>query len=200
MTPLSFLPTRRSLVDKLAERGDQRRWNEFFQTYHRLIFNTARRAGLSEDEAQETVQETLITVSRNIGKLRYDPAVGSFKGWLLNIARWRIVDQFRRRDPKLVDLPQTGGTAAIERLPQTGGLDLDTVWDQEWREQLFRSALETVKQRIEPRHYQIFDCYVLKDWPAQKVASELRVNLAQVYLIRHRVRGLLKAEIKKLDH
>lgn len=198
----TFLPTRRSLVEKLADRGDQRRWHEFFQLYHRLIFNTARRAGLREDEAQETVQETLITVSKNIGKFRYDPALGSFKGWLLTITRWRIADQFRKRQAgseNLPPAPDSAGTDAIDRLPQTRSGELDAVWEQEWREQLFRSALEAVKQKIEPRQFQIFDCYELKDWSAQKVAAELRVNIAQVYLIRHRVRALLRAEVKKLE-
>ena len=31
--------------------------------------------------------------------MRYDPKIGSFKGWLLNITRWRIADQFRKRKP-----------------------------------------------------------------------------------------------------
>ena len=43
------------------------------------------------------VQETVITVSKNITK--YERAAGSFKGWLLHITRWRIADQFRKRAP-----------------------------------------------------------------------------------------------------
>ena len=45
------------------------------------------------------MQETVITVAKNIDKLKYDPAIGSFKGWLLQITRWRIADQFRKREP-----------------------------------------------------------------------------------------------------
>jgi len=40
---------------------------------------------------------------------------------------------------------------------------------------------------------------VRKEWPAQKVAAELCVNVGQVYLARHRVMALLKKEIKALE-
>jgi RNA polymerase sigma factor (sigma-70 family) len=159
---------------------------------------------LNESEAEEVVQETVINVAKNIGKLKYDPARGSFKGWLLTITRWRIADQFRKRRPSWDETkPATGAstarTAAIDRLPQTASLSLEHAWEQEWRASLFQSALTAVKQRTEPRHYQVFDCYELQQWPAQKVAKELRVSLAQVYLIRHRVLAALKAEVKRLE-
>ncbi|MEO7932784.1 MAG: sigma-70 family RNA polymerase sigma factor [Chthoniobacterales bacterium] len=196
----SFLPTRRSLVEKLANHDDHRLWHEFHATYRKLIHHAARRSGLSESEADEVVQETLITVSKNIGRLRYDPEIGSFKGWLLNITRWRIADQFRKREPGYNDLlkEETGRTAALDRLPDGAGR-LSEVWEKEWRTHLLEAALANIKKRVEPRHYQVFDCHTLKEWPVQKVASELQVNIAQVYLICHRIRGLLKAEVKRLD-
>src|SRR4051812_41198555 len=95
----SLLATRRSLVDRLANWEDRQRWQQFFDTYSKLIYSAARKAGLTEVEAQEALQEPVITVAKNVGKLRYDPAIGSFKGWLLNITRWRIADQFRKRLP-----------------------------------------------------------------------------------------------------
>src|SRR6478672_13648173 len=94
-----LLATRRSLVDRLANWDDRKRWQEFFDTYWKLIFSAARKSGLTEVEAQEVVQETIITVAKKVGQLRYDPARGSFKGWLLHITRWRIADQFRKRQP-----------------------------------------------------------------------------------------------------
>src|SRR6266581_3785702 len=94
-----LLATRRSLVDRLANWDDRKRWQEFFDTYWKLIYSAARKSGLTDAEAQEVVQETIITVAKNIDKLKYDPAIGSFKGWLLQITRWRIADQFRKREP-----------------------------------------------------------------------------------------------------
>ena len=75
---------------------DSDSWRTFFDTYWRLIYNVARKSGLSEDQAQEVVQETVIAVARKMPEFRYDPAQGSFKSWLLLICRRRIHDHLRR--------------------------------------------------------------------------------------------------------
>src|SRR5437762_4903089 len=196
------IATRRSLVERLADWGDQLRWQEFFDTYWKLIYSTARKSDLTDAEAQEVVQETVITVAKNIAKLKYDPAIGSFKGWLLQITRWRIADQFRKREPGNAKRPRSAddrATATIERVPDSRIVDLDALWETEWKENLFKAAITRVKKKVEPKQFQIFDCYVRKEWPAQKVAERLGVNIGQVYLARHRVGALLKKEIKTLE-
>ncbi len=90
-------------------------------------------------------------------------------------------------------------TATIERVPDSNVVDLDTLWEKEWQENLFAAAISRVKKKVDPKQFQIFDCYVCKEWPAQKVAERLHVNIGQVYLARHRVAALLKKEIKALE-
>jgi RNA polymerase sigma-70 factor (ECF subfamily) len=194
--------TRRSLVERLADWRDQKNWTEFFDTYWKLIYSVACKAGLTDDEAQDVVQETVITVAKRVGGLKYDPALGSFKGWLLQITQWRIADQFRKRDPaQSAKSPRSGThrTATIERAADPGGFDLESVWDAEWHSNLIEAAATRVKRKVEARQYQIFDCYVVKEWSAQKVARELGVSIAQVYLAKHRVSALMKKEIKNLE-
>jgi RNA polymerase sigma factor (sigma-70 family) len=194
--------TRRSLVEKLGDWGDRKRWQEFFDSYWKLIYSAARQSGLTDVEAQEVVQETIITVAKNIDKLRYDPAIGSFKGWLLNITRWRIADQFRKRAPTENRRERSNRdpqTATIERVPDANATDLDALWEKEWKENLFAAAIARVKKKVDPKQFQIFDCYVRKEWPAQKVADQLQVSVGQVYLTRHRIAAILKKEIRALE-
>ena len=194
--------TRRSLVDRLANWDDQRRWQDFFDTYWKLIYSAAQKSGLTDSEAQEVVQETVITVAKKIEKLRYDPALGSFKGWLLQITRWRIADQFRKRRPGDSKRPASFDdrvTATIDRIADSNVVDLDAVWEKEWQENLFAAAITRVKKKVDPKQFQIFDCYVRKEWPAQKVAEQLRISVGQVYLTRHRVSALIKKEVKTLE-
>ena len=80
MRTSGLLATRRSLVDRLENWEDRKHWQEFFDTYWKLIYSAARKSGLTDAEAQEVVQETVITVAKKVGQLHYDPAVGSFKG------------------------------------------------------------------------------------------------------------------------
>ena len=197
-----MLATRRSLVDRLANWEDRKHWQEFFDTYWKLIYSTARKSGLTDAEAQEVVQETIITVAKRVEQLRYDPAIGSFKGWLLQITRWRIADQFRKRQPGQQQRARSHpdrATATIERVADSNAVDLDALWESEWQQNLLEAAITRVKKKIDPKQFQIFDCYVRKEWSAQKVADTLRVNVGQVYLARHRVGALLKKEIKTLE-
>ena len=199
----ALIATRRSLVDRLGNWDDQRRWQEFFDTYWKLIYSAARKSGLADAEAQEVVQETVITVAKNVDRLDYDPAVGSFKGWLLQITRWRIADQFRKRQPDAAARRLSSSddplTATIERVPDSRIVDLDALWEADWKDNLLEAAIARVKKKVDPKQFQIFDCYVRKEWPAQKVAERLRVSVGQVYLARHRVAALLKKEIKTLE-
>jgi RNA polymerase sigma-70 factor (ECF subfamily) len=204
VTNKQFLVTRRSLVERLADWRDQKNWQEFFETYWKLIYSVAIKAGLTDSEAQDVVQETIITVAKRVDGLKYDPALGSFKGWLLHITRWRITDQFRKREPADATTPKrkrgdTSRTATIERAADPAGFDLEAAWDTEWKDNLIAAAVARVKQKVDGKQYQIFDCYVMKEWPAKKVAKELGVSITQVYLAKHRVSALMKKELKSLE-
>ena len=57
------LKTRHSLLARLENWQDDRSWQEFFDKYWRLIFNLARRAGLRPDEAEDVVQNVVVSMS-----------------------------------------------------------------------------------------------------------------------------------------
>ena len=57
-------------MEGLANWGDRRHWQEFHKSYAKLIYNFARRAGLSDAEANDALQETLLTVARRADGFR----------------------------------------------------------------------------------------------------------------------------------
>ncbi|NNE93317.1 MAG: sigma-70 family RNA polymerase sigma factor [Verrucomicrobiales bacterium] len=207
----AYARTRMSLIERLSDWEDQKTWDEFYQTYWRLIYSVSMKKGLGADEAFDVVQETILSVAKQWKKgQKYDPAKGSFKTWLMNITRWRIADQFRKKQRNPAAQNQSGGTpgadgefrgtATIDRLADEGESEaLERIWDIEWRSNLSAVALDKVKKLVSPKQFQIFDAYVLKDWAADKVKSQLGVSMAQVYLAKHRVGGLVKKEIEKLQ-
>jgi RNA polymerase sigma factor (sigma-70 family) len=197
------IPTRRSLLSRLKRWDDQESWQDFFNTYWKLIYAVATKAGLSDSEAQDVVQDALVAVARQIPNFKYDPALGSFKSWLFLITRRRIADHLRkeyRRVKSSEPAPASARrTAILEGIPDPGGADLEGIWDREWKEWLFGSALQRVKRVVEPRHFQIFDCYVRKEWPVKEVAQAFGVSPGQVYLIKNRLSALVAKEIRRLE-
>ena len=128
------LQTRWSLIGRLKDMDDQQSWQEFFDAYWKLIYSVALKAGLSDAEAQEVVQETVISVAKKMPEFKADPAAGSFKSWLLLITRRRIADQFRKRlrrvQPPRRRADETTRTSTVGRIPDPASLDLESVWEE----------------------------------------------------------------------
>ena len=197
------IPTRQSLLSRLKDWNDQESWKVFFDTYWRLIYNTAVKAGLTDAEAQDVVQETVLSVLKTMPKFEYDSEKGSFKTWLLQLTGWRITDQLRKRqrgiDQRKPPTRTSTRTATIERVADPVGLRLEATWNEEWERNLVEAAMERVKRKVDPKHYQVFDLCVVKDWSSARVARALKVNRGQVYLIKHRINNLIKKEIAYLQ-
>jgi RNA polymerase sigma-70 factor (ECF subfamily) len=197
-----FLPTRQSLLRRIKDWEDQEGWTDFFDTYSRFIYSVAIKAGLCDVEAQEVVQETVVTVARKIKGFEPDPQRGSFKSWLLHITRWRIADQVRKRSRNghlfHRGNEDTARTATVEKVPDPAGLSLEASWDAEWEQHLTETALAKIKKRVQLKHYQMFHLHVLKQWPARKVAEKLGVPAQEVYFARRKVLALLQKEIQLL--
>jgi RNA polymerase sigma factor (sigma-70 family) len=200
--PDELLPTRSSLLSRLRNWDDQASWQEFFDTYWELIYGVAVKAGLNDAEAQDVVQETILKVAKSIKEFKYDPA-GSFKAWLLNTTRWKIADQFRKRLPVRQSRDRPEGDAArtstVDRIPSPTGYDLGAAWDDEWRSNAQEKALDRVRHTVNPKHYQIFDMYVIRQWPVEKVAQDLRVSEDVVYKAKSRITKLLRREVARLE-
>jgi len=199
-----LIPTRASLLQRLSDWQDQASWQEFFDTYWQLIYGVARKAGMTDAEAQDVVQETMASVARHMPGFKYDPAVGSFKTWLLKMTRWRIIDQVRKRGSLATFLPlptdTATGTDEADAVIDPASQALDALWDAEWERNLFEAAVAKVKRHLDPQKYQIFDLYVNKEWPPEKVAASFGVPVNQVYLAKHRVTEAIRQEVERLKH
>jgi RNA polymerase sigma factor (sigma-70 family) len=195
-----FLPTRKSLLTRLKNWDDQDGWREFFDTYWKLIYSVGRKAGFTDAEAQDLVQETMMSVAKKMRGFKYDPTIGSFKTWLLLNVRSRIADHLRKRNaasrPQFVDGDKT---ELLDAAVDPSVRDLDGIWEEEWQRNLFDVALQNVKSEVSARQFQIFELYVLQELPLGMLTSRLGVNIGQVYLAKHRVAQLLKKEVKRLE-
>jgi RNA polymerase sigma-70 factor (ECF subfamily) len=198
-----LIPTRATLIQRLKDWRDQSSWQDFFDTYWRLIYATAIKSGLTGTEAEDVVQETMISVAKHMPSFKYDPAIGSFKTWLLNMTRWRITDQLRKREPFVAGHSASNdtatGTRTADKVVDPMSRDLDALWDADWEKNLLDAAVAKVKRRLDPQKYQIFDLYVNKGWSPEKVAATLGISVSQVYLAKHRTTELIKEEVKKLE-
>lgn len=194
--------TRASLLKRVRNWEDTASWAEFHRLYRKLIYGLARRSGLSHADAEDVTQDVFKRVAETIQSFESDPDRGTFRGWLMNLTRWRILDKFGAK-PKGEHLSgghrdhtETGGTGTLGRIPAANTVDAE--WDADWQRHVLEAACERLARRVQPRHYQVFDLYVRQDRPVTEVARELRLNVAAVYLIASRLKRQLKAEVALL--
>lgn len=202
--PPSSLHTRPTLLFRLRDWQDQASWDEFYRLYRNFVYGLARRGGLTHVEAEEVAQEVFVRVAETIKDFESDPARGTFRGWLAQLTRWRIADKFRTRPRDAAGQPSrrsqelTDATRTIERIPDDKTGTLDTASETEWQKHVLDAALGRLARRVPAKHFQVFDLYSRQGWPVMRVASELGLNPASVYLISHRLTKQLKAEVETL--
>ena len=196
-----LIPTRESLLSRLKDWNDQEGWREFFETYWRLIYHTSIKAGLSDAEAQDVVQETVLSVCKSMKTFEYDAQNGSFKAWLLRLTEWRITDQLRKRQKGITTVPNetSTGTGVVEKVADLASQPLEAAWNEEWEKNILEVAVERVKRKVNPHHYQVFDLYVLQKWPISRIVQALKIGPGKIYLIKHRISLLIKKEITGLQ-
>ena len=200
--PGTSLLTRPSLLFRVREWNDSASWEEFHRLYRRLIYGRARRSGLSHADAEDVAQDVFKRVAETIRDFDTNPERGAFRGWLMKLTHWRIADKFKSRrefHPPTLDPYDSAGaaTSLVETLPAPPAEEDE--WDREWQQHLLAAASERLARQVKPRHFQVFDLYVLQQWPLLRVTKELRVSPASVYVIGHRLKKQLKAEVEKLQ-
>ncbi|MBI4325468.1 MAG: sigma-70 family RNA polymerase sigma factor [Chloroflexi bacterium] len=220
--------TRPSLLARLKDWSQQTAWREFDHDYAPLLRNVARKAGLTDAEADEVAQETLIAVAKKIGEFKHAGNCGSFRAWLYQQARWRIADQFRLRKRAAchdetslgapASLPAGDSPAEMPALPGNdpagdGSIPISTtarvpapevdpafehLWAGEWEQHIRQCALARIKRRVSARQFQLFDLHVLQGLSVRAAARAAGTTMAAVYMAKSRVARLVCREVKRL--
>lgn len=192
------LRTRESLLSRLREWDNAAEWRVFFDTYWRLIFNFGRKSGLSEPDAQDLVQEVMVSMAKKLPAFTYDRTKGRFRNWLLLIVRSRLTDHWRKNLNKQLRTVSTEDdpAALTENAVEP---DVERLWDEEWRTHLLDGAFARLRRRVPARHFMLFEMAARQGLALNKVAASLGVGLTHAYVIRHRLNKMLREEVRRTE-
>lgn len=197
-----IIPTRVSLLNRIKNPEDNASWQEFYSIYRNLIYGVARKSGMTAEEAEDVMQDTMSATAKHIKDFQYDPSK-SFKAWLLKITRTKVVNQFRARLPGQPSHPRSTGetdrTKTIERVPNPTGYDIAAQWDEDWRLNLQEAAMNRLRRTETAKQYQLFEAHVIKGWPVEKVMTAFGVKADVVYQNKRRMTKALQKEVSRLQ-
>lgn len=191
------LPTRASLLLRLQDLDDHSSWMEFFDRYRRFIFGIALRMGLSRQDAEEVVQDTVISVSRGLPSFSYNPTKGSFKGWLMRVTQHKVVDQFRKLGRQVPTDGLPGETTATPEFAVDQ--PFDAFWEAEWQHNLLQVATDQLRLAVSPRNFQIFDWTVRMGRTAEETAKAFGISTVLVRVTKFRVLHEFKRILRRLE-
>jgi RNA polymerase sigma-70 factor (ECF subfamily) len=183
------LTTRLTLIERLRDLSDQAAWSQFVQVYSPLVFRYARRRGLQDADAADVTQDVLRTVARRMGAFEYDRSRGTFRGWLLAVARSRIADLVESR--RRAGAASGGDTAQwlLESLPES---DEESYWEREHRQCLFDWACSRARGDFQEATWNAFWQTSVEGRAPQEAAQSLGMSVGAVYIARSRVLARLK--------
>ena len=220
---MAFPETRRSVV--LAVRsGDDRERSRALETlasaYWRPVFRHLRgRFRAREEEAEDLAQGFFAAALEKGWLLRYEPARGRFRSYLLACLEAYVANQ--RRDARR--LKRGGGATTVpidgegpdgepRELPLADGSDVEAEFQREWARGLVALAVKTLRERCAGTSravaFSLFERYDLEDpGPGERpryqdLAAEFGVPATQVtnhlHWARRELRKLLLATLREI--
>ncbi len=186
--------TNPSLIGRVQDR-DQEAWARLVGIYTPLVIGWCQRMGCDSHTSEDIAQETFLAASRGIAGLRPDGVTGSFRRWLWQIAKNKLID-FRRRYPS--SMVPTGGSTAALQLHQIADVeeltDCDPSSPDSLRE-LILKALELVRVEFKEPSWKAFWRTAIDGLPTEVVANELGMTAAAVRQARSRIMRRLRIEL-----
>ncbi|MFO0897743.1 MAG: sigma-70 family RNA polymerase sigma factor [Pirellulales bacterium] len=157
------------------------------------VFAVAGAAGLSPEDAEDVIQDVLLTASKSLPSFEPNGRRGAFRAWLNTIVRRRLADKCRERRACL-DLA-TGSADANRLLAKLAGHSSDQ--DLPSRTMISEEVLTKVRSTCAPETWEAFTRQVYEGWSAERVANELSITLNQAYLAKSRIIRRLRDAIDR---
>ena len=188
--------TRASLLVRLKDRSNNAAWHEFVTLYGPVIYGFAKNRGLQDADAADIMQDVLRSAMGAFDRLNYDPAQGSFRGWLFTITRNKVFNSLSSRKGKARGTGDSDAHAQLAAQPdkQPG---LEAVWERDYQRQIAAAAMDHIQNEFQPATWQAFLKTAVHGEGAGDVAQDLKMSPGAVYVAKSRVLARLKDEVQR---
>ncbi len=183
--------TRASLILRLKNADDVAAWNDFVAIYSPVIFRVACRHGFQAADAENLIQEVLLSISRSLPQWLEREDRGSFRAWLLKIARNGAVDMLTRRATQALGQDGEAAERLLGEIPDYRH-DLSSQFDLEYEQVVFQWAAAQVRESVSDTTWQSFWLTHVEGLSIEMAAQQLKMRPGTVYVARGRVMNRIK--------
>lgn len=187
--------TRTSLVLRLQDAGDLAAWDEFAAIYGPVVFSIATSRGFQVADAENLVQEVFMAVASSVSDWLQRDDRGSFRAWLLRIARNAAVDMITQRATRTLGRDDSEAQAHLANLPAPS--ELSSALDLEYERMVFLRAAERVRASVAERTWDAFWLTSVEEISVEDAAAKLNTRPGNIYFARSRVMARIKELVQQ---
>ncbi len=189
--------TRESLILRLQNPGDVCAWNEFAEIYSPVVYRVAMAKGFQAADAENIVQEVLLSVAKAITAWLQRADRGKFRAWLLRIASNEACDLMTARATRPLGTDGEQGQRLLAEVPDRGSLS--ALLELEHERAVFQWAANQVRGSIATQTWQAFWLTEVCGLPAHEVADSLATRVGNIYVARCRVMARIKELVTQYE-
>lgn len=201
-------PLKKQRIKDLKDSPGALTFQAFWITFEPFVKKICHDKQLYPQETDDVLALMKQAVMAKIGE--YDEDKGRFHAWLGFQTRCRAIDVLRKRKSDI--MPKAGPATVFKEKPgQHANPDSEVVTDimdnaaspatmlcEQEEKDIVREVLEEVASKVNPVHYQIYDCAIMREWETREICKALGVTENQVFIAKSRVGDLVrKALVKK---
>lgn len=187
--------TRASLILRLQDAEDMAAWDEFAAIYAPVVFNVAMSRGFQAADADNLVQEVFMAVASSVSQWLERHDRGSFRAWLLRIARNAAVDMITQKATR--SLGRDGSEAQLHLANFPAPSELSSSLDLEYERMVFQSASDRVRESVAEHTWQAFWLTSIEELSVEEAAKKLNTRPGNIYFARSRVMARIKALVQQ---
>jgi RNA polymerase sigma-70 factor (ECF subfamily) len=189
---MQSLETRATLLVRIRDSNDRQAWNDFFQLYMPLVYSYALKHGFQDADASDIAQEVMCLVAKSIKAFDYDRTKGSFRAWLVTVARNCIRKRWEKVRRESVS---TAMTSTSE--PQVPGPteELLLQWEREYELRIFHWVAEQVRTDFKETTWRAFWTTTVEGKSMEETAKVLDISIGAVYVARSRVLARIRSMV-----
>ena len=186
--------TRKTLIMRLQEGGDERSWEEFLVTYRPYIYAIVRNMNVSGHDADEIVQQVMIRLWKYIKS--YSPEK-RFRNWLSRITANCISAYITARRREIERQEEASNELQLSYLSSIRMPDIDRIAEREWGIYLTNQALGRIREHFSGKAIQVF-MMSAEGISVEEIADRLGLKSNSVYRLRNRVKARFDMEVEQL--
>ena len=187
--------TRVSLLERLRDPQDEEAWHEFVQLYTPVIFRTARAAGVQTADAEEVVQQVLVSVVKALAERPHDRSRAKFRTWLGVVSKNATISLLRKTRPDRGS-DDSAQHKSLQQVEDRAGNEAIAKLEQDYKRQLFLSIASDVERQFAADTWQAFWLTTVEGQPIEEVATKLGKQAGSVYAARSRVMRKIREKVE----